>query len=155
MLLYNITRYSYIDKMTHLLMLIQDNNIRPSVFYNMICLDVEVPENLDMVRFFYLFRHMVVPLRLHLDTVLLTQIPMDHLGSICLCTPSEHALCTRWQCEIVSSAALHRLHIIGETSDFSILAFSELFYFKYRACNCLALTRFGAHCRPNTLKLYD
>ena len=52
---YTITRYSYIDKMTHLLMLIQDNNIRPSVFYNMICLDVEVPENLDMVRFFYLF----------------------------------------------------------------------------------------------------
>ena len=61
-------------------MLIQDNNIQPSMFYNMICLDVEVPENLDIVSLFYLFRHMVVPLRLHLDTVLFTQIPMDHLG---------------------------------------------------------------------------
>ena len=37
--------------MLHLLMLIQDNNMRPSMVYNMICLDVEVPENLDMVHF--------------------------------------------------------------------------------------------------------
>ena len=94
-----------------------------------------------MVHCFYLFRHMVAPLRLHPDTVLLIQIPMDYLGqlavSVFVLRLSMLSAFADNVWNTVSSAALHFLHI-GETSDLSILAFIT---FVRRDWSCAAVIR--------------
>ena len=56
------------------------------MFYNMIRLNVKVPEDLDLVGLCNFLRNMVVPFCSHLDTPFLAQIPMNYLGQLVMST---------------------------------------------------------------------
>ena len=67
-------------------------NLRTPMFYNMIRLNVKVPEDLDLVALCNFTLNMVVLFCSHLDTPFLAQIPMNHLGQLVMSSFVLHSL---------------------------------------------------------------